>query len=93
MTSTYPIVGLHDGLGVESIGSIPIRYEFNSFVDPLRNRYASDQLNLFLQALERMQKAPKEEVTSWFQVGGERAICATATKNTKRVFGDGCTSR
>lgn len=75
MTSpTYPIVGLHGGVGDAGPGAIPLRYEIQSFVDPMRNKYALHQLNLFLQAVERMQNAPKDDLLSWFQVAGEPIV-------------------
>ena len=71
MEPTYPVVfgGLQGGHGGDGFGSIPFRFEINSFIDPLINNHAHDQLNLFVQAIERMQNVPREETTSWFQLG------------------------
>ena len=71
-TATYPITGLQDGHGPN--GFVPIRYELSQFVDPKHNPHASGQLNLFLQALERIQNAPRTELLSWFQISGERLL-------------------
>ena len=68
-TSTYPIVGIKDGIGPD--GSRPLRYEISKFVDPAYNPYAKEQLNLYLLALERIQGMSREERLSWFQIGGE----------------------
>ena len=66
MSKTYPIIGIKDGIGPD--GSRPLRYELRKFVDPDHNKYAREQLNLFLLALERIQAMPREERLSWFQI-------------------------
>jgi hypothetical protein len=74
-SKTYPIVGLQGGRGAD--GSVPIRYELSQFANPDSNPHALDQLNLFLQALERMQKAPQTERLSWFQISGKSISSGT----------------
>lgn len=66
---SFPITGIQTGRGTD--GSVPLRYEISRFIDPAVNKYATDQLNLFLQALERIQNAPRTERLSWFQIAGE----------------------
>ena len=66
--STYPIVGIKTGLGPD--GSRPLRYDIRQFADPSHNKYARIQLNMFLLALEMIQAMSREELLSWFQIGG-----------------------
>ncbi|KAJ3555443.1 hypothetical protein NM688_g2573 [Phlebia brevispora] len=68
MSGTYPIVGIKDIATLDH--SRPLRHEINKFVDPKHNKYAKDQLNLFLLALEKIQAMSPSERLSWFQIGG-----------------------
>lgn len=71
-TGTYPIVGLQGG--VTPNGARPLRYEITKFANPQYNPYAKDQLNLFLLALERIQRMSREERLSWFQLAGTYSL-------------------
>ena len=79
---TYAITGIQDGRGPS--GSVPIRYEISKFADPKFNPHAADHLNLFLQALERIQKAPRTELLSWFQIGGVHFVRMLAILKLRR---------
>ena len=70
--ATYPIIGIQDGRGPN--GAVPVRYEILRFANPNVNVHAKEQLNLFLQALERFHATPHEELLSWFKIAGESAV-------------------
>ncbi|KAK8131364.1 hypothetical protein PG984_007802 [Apiospora sp. TS-2023a] len=63
----YAVTGIKAGWGLDGPGSVPVRQEIDEWSSKAENE---KQVDLFLQALRRLQDVPPAERDSFFQIAG-----------------------
>jgi len=61
---SYPIVGVKTGINFNT-GALPLRQEIDTWMTT-----NPDQLNLYLQALAKLQATDQRDWLSYFQIAG-----------------------